>query len=106
MSSKKPPTDLAGRCTPAHLFARVPERSTAAVVITWEQIEARKQRLDELARGLMKEAAILDQHDDSLLRVEREAYIKAIRDALASVETARVVLAHATQRVAREGRQG
>jgi hypothetical protein len=75
-------------------------------MITWEQIEARKRRLEKLARGFMREAGILDEHDDPLLRVERQAYLKALRDAIAGLETARVVLAHATQRVAREGRQG
>jgi len=53
--------------------------------------------------GFMREAGILDEHDDPLLRVERVAYQKALRDALASVETARVVLVHATQRNARGG---
>ena len=76
------------------------------MAITWEQIEARKRRLERLSRGLMKEAVIVDEHDDLFLRVERLAYLKALRDAIAGLETARVVLAHATQRVAREGRQG
>jgi len=61
---------------------------------------------DELARGLAKETGLVDEHDDPFLRVERLAYLKALRDAIAGLETARVVLAHATQRNAREGRQG
>jgi hypothetical protein len=68
------------------------------VAITWEQIEARKKRLNELSRGLAKETVLVDEHDDPFLRVERLAYLKAIRDALARVETARVVLAKAAQR--------
>ena len=76
------------------------------MAITWEQLEARKKRLNELARGLAKETVLVDEHDDPFLRVERLAYQKALRDAIAGLESARVVLAHATQRVAREGRQG
>jgi hypothetical protein len=68
------------------------------VAITWEQIEARKKRLNEVAMGLGKEIVLLDEHDDPLLFVERQAYLKAIREALAGIETARVVLAKAAQR--------
>ena len=68
------------------------------MAITWEQIEARKRRLESLAMGFMREAGILDEHDDPLLRVERLAYLKALRDVLAGVETARVVLARAARR--------
>jgi hypothetical protein len=68
------------------------------VAITWEQIEARKRRLERLSRGLMKEAVIVDEHDDLFLRVERLAYLQALRDAIAGLETARVVLARAAQR--------
>ena len=73
------------------------------MAITWEQIEARKRRLEKLAMGFLREAGILDEHDDPLLRVERVAYQKALRDALAGVETARVVLAKAAQRNKRGG---
>jgi hypothetical protein len=45
-------------------------------------------------------------HDDPLLYVERWEYLKALRDVIAGLEAARVVLAKAAQRVAREGRQG
>lgn len=44
------------------------------MAITWEQIEARKKRLNELARGLAKETVLVDEHDDPFLRVERLAY--------------------------------
>ena len=72
-------------------------------MITWEQIEARIKRLGKLAMGLMKEVTIMDEHDDPLLFVKRRTYLKAVRDALAGVETARVVLAKATQRNTRGG---
>ena len=39
--------------------------------------------------------------DESLLYLERKAYHKAIRDVLAGVEAARVVLAKAIQRLER-----
>ena len=68
------------------------------MAITWEQIEARKRRLERLSRGLMKEAVIVDEHDDLFLRVERLAYLQALRDAIAGLETDRVVLARAAQR--------
>jgi len=68
------------------------------VAITWEQIEARKRRLERLSRWMMKEAVIVDEHDDLFLRVERLAYLQALRDAIAGLETARVVLARAAQR--------
>ena len=68
------------------------------MAITWEQIEARKRRLERLSRGLMKEAVIVDEHDDLFLRVERLAYLQALRDAIAGLDTARVVLARAAQR--------
>ena len=67
-------------------------------MITWEQIEARIKRLGKLAMGLMKEVTIMDEHDDPLLFVKRRTYLKAVRDALAGVETARVVLAKARRR--------
>ena len=73
------------------------------MAITWEQIEARKRRLEKLAMGFLREAGILDEHDDPLLRVERVAYQTALRDALAGVETARVVRAKAAQRNKRGG---
>jgi hypothetical protein len=40
--------------------------------------------------------------NDPLLYLERRAYLGAIRDALAGVEEARVVLAKARQRLERE----
>jgi hypothetical protein len=99
--------DLASRPAPAHVCARVPgaERS-CTVAITWEQIDKRIHRLNALTMGLMREDFIWTKdnlHDHPLLFVETRAYLKAIRDALAGVETARIVLAKARQRHA-EGR--
>ncbi len=67
-------------------------------------LTARVQRLDVLMRGLAKEVALWKQGDDPLLYQERKAYLKAIQDALAGVEAARVVLAKARQRLTGDGR--
>jgi hypothetical protein len=81
-----------------------PERS-AAVTITWQQIEARVKRLNALSMGLAREGTHWRENrdDNPLLFVEVREYLKAIRDALAGVESARVVLAKATDRNARGG---
>ena len=68
-------------------------------MITWEAIiTARKRRLHELGMGLAREIVLIDQLDDPFLFVERRAYLKAIREARAGVEWARVVLAKAPRR--------
>jgi hypothetical protein len=71
-------------------------------VIELADLKARVRRLDELTRGLAREVAIWKQADDPLLYLERRAYLKAIQDALAGVESARVVLARARQRLEAE----
>jgi hypothetical protein len=43
------------------------------VTITWEQIEARKKRLEKLAMGMMREVTIMNHLDDPLLFVERRS---------------------------------
>jgi hypothetical protein len=68
-------------------------------VITVADLAARVRRLDELTRGLAKEVVLWKENDDPLLFVERRAYLKAIGDALAGVESARVILAQARQRI-------
>jgi hypothetical protein len=68
-------------------------------MITLTDLSARVRRLDELTRGLAKEVAIWKEGDDPLLYRERRAYLGAIQDALAGVESARVVLARARQRL-------
>jgi hypothetical protein len=65
---------------------------------------ARVHRLDELMRGLAKEVARWKEGNDPLLYAERKAYLKAIQDALAGVEEARVVLAKALQRLSGDGK--
>ncbi len=67
--------------------------------MTLEQIAARVDRLDELARGLAKELVRVGKADNPLLYVERRAYLGALRRVLAGVEEARVVLARARQRI-------
>jgi hypothetical protein len=66
---------------------------------------ARVRRLDPLARGLAKEVVLWKEYNDPLLYLERRAYLGAIRDALAGVEAARVVLAKARQRLEEEREQ-
>jgi hypothetical protein len=65
-------------------------------------LRARVRRLDELARGLAKEVSLWKGGDDPLLYLERKAYLGAIQDALAGVETARVILAKAHHRLEKE----
>jgi hypothetical protein len=68
-------------------------------VLTLSDMIARIQRLDELTRGLAKEVLLWREANDPLLYLERRAYLNAIQDALAGVESARVVLARARQRI-------
>jgi hypothetical protein len=68
-------------------------------VITVADLAARVQRLDELARGLSKEVVLWKECNDPLLYLERRAYLKAVQEALSGVESARVVLATARQRL-------
>jgi hypothetical protein len=62
-------------------------------------LTARAGRLDELARGLAKEVTLWKTCNDPLLYLERKTYLKAIQDALAGVEEARVTLVKARQRL-------
>jgi hypothetical protein len=55
-------------------------------------LRARIGRLDELARGLAKEVSRWKDGHDPLLYLERKAYLGAIEDALAGVESARDTL--------------
>jgi hypothetical protein len=63
------------------------------------RIRARHARLDQLSRGLAKEVVVIKDADDPLLYLERKAYLDALQDALAGVESARVVLARALHRL-------
>jgi hypothetical protein len=69
--------------------ARPTRNEQLAVAITWQQIERRIKRLNELTMGLMREHFIWTKdnlHDHPLLFVETHAYFKAISDALSGVE--------------------
>ena len=59
------------------------------------------QRLDQLSRGLAKEAWLfrIGAGNDPMLYLERKAYREAIADALAGIEKARVTLAKVIQRL-------
>jgi hypothetical protein len=67
--------------------------------MTLDSIRSRVQRLDALARGLAKETVLIDECDDPLLYRERLDYRTAIRQALDGVETGRIVLVKARQRL-------
>lgn len=62
-------------------------------------MQERLQRLEQLTRGLSREVSLWKEGNDPLLYLERRAYLTAVQDALAGVETARVVLAQALQRI-------
>jgi hypothetical protein len=64
-------------------------------MITVNDLEARLARLEELSRGLAKERVIISEGNDPLLYLERKAYLSALADILAGVESARVALAKA-----------
>jgi hypothetical protein len=71
------------------------------VAITWGQIERRIKRLEKLGMGLALESVLLRKdylHENPLLYAETQAYLKAIRDALSGVESARFALAKARRR--------
>jgi hypothetical protein len=56
-------------------------------------------RLHQLSRGLACEISLVREEDDLMLYVERLLYLTAMGDALQGIETARVVLAKACQRL-------
>jgi len=67
------------------------------------EIEARVRRLDELALNLMNERDRWRKDLGPLLWHEREAYDKALTDAIAGLETARVALAKVLARIRNAG---
>ena len=71
-------------------------------------LKARMVRLEELMRGLAKEVMVVRKANDPLLYLERKGYLDAIQDAVAGLETARVMLAQGVKRIedAERGRQG
>ena len=62
-------------------------------------ISARVRRLDQLSRGLAREISIVAKADDPLLYLERQQYLDARRKTQAGVESARVALVKARQRL-------
>ncbi|NBO92958.1 MAG: hypothetical protein EBV06_11705 [Planctomycetia bacterium] len=62
-------------------------------------IDGRLRRLEELTRGLAKEIVLWREGCDPLLYLERKAYLNALQDALAGLESARVALANASRRL-------
>jgi hypothetical protein len=67
--------------------------------MTLQGIRARVLRLDALTRGLAKETVLVRECNDPLLYRERLDYLAAIRQALAGVDGARIVLVKARQRL-------
>jgi hypothetical protein len=73
-------------------------------MVTWQGIEKRITRLDELALGLARETVRWQEsRANPLTLTEEAAYLKALADALSAVEAARVVLAKARRH--QEGRE-
>jgi hypothetical protein len=62
-------------------------------------IKARIERLDRLARGLAREAGQQRGAETVLLFRERRRYLRAIQEALAGAEAARVVLEGVVKRM-------
>jgi hypothetical protein len=70
-----------------------------------EDLTARIQRFDALARGLAKEVTLWKNSNDPLRYLERKAYLRAVQNALAGVEEARVILAKVRQRLDEGGKK-
>jgi hypothetical protein len=68
--------------------------------MTFVDIVARVQRLERLSVGLAKEIVTWNECNDPLLYRERQDYLQGIRDAQSGIETARVALVRAKQRLA------
>jgi hypothetical protein len=62
-------------------------------------LKGRIARLDRLARGLAKEVALWREGNDPLLFAERRMYLKAVQNALAGVDEAKVILVRAVKRL-------
>jgi hypothetical protein len=79
---------------------RIMKASQRGVTVSEQDIRARLARLEELSRGFAKEAVLIGEGQDPLLYLERRAYLAAIHDILAGIESARVTLSRAMHRVA------
>jgi hypothetical protein len=62
-------------------------------------LKARMERLDALSIGLAKEVPLIREGNDPLTYLERLAYLEAIQDGIAGLETARVMLAKTVHRI-------
>jgi hypothetical protein len=62
-------------------------------------IKARIARLDQLARGLAREVGLQKGAEDVLLFRERREYLRAVQEALAGADAARVVLERVVKRM-------
>jgi hypothetical protein len=68
--------------------------------LTVADVKRRIARLAELERGLAREIGLQRDEDDGLLLFrERKQYLRAVQDALAGAEAARVVLAGVVKRL-------
>ena len=70
--------------------------------LTLADLKKRIERLDQLARGLAKEVGLQRGAEDVLLFRERRQYLRAVQEALAGADAARVVLEGVVRRM--EGR--
>ena len=64
-----------------------------------KDVKAHIERLDQLARGLARKVGLQKGAEDVLLFRERRQYLRAVQDALAGAEAARVVLAGVVKRL-------
>jgi hypothetical protein len=62
-------------------------------------IAARVRRLEQLALGIAREIQLVAKADDPMLYLERQAYLAGMRRLLNGIESARVVLVKARQRL-------
>jgi hypothetical protein len=67
-------------------------------------VAARVTRLGKLSMGLHQEMILIGKGDDPLLYLERRAYLMALQGACSGLESARVILARARQRLERSRR--
>jgi hypothetical protein len=67
--------------------------------VTVDHLSARIKRLEALAIGFNRERCVIAEGNDPMLYLERQAYLGAIRHAIAGLESARVTLAKARQRL-------
>jgi hypothetical protein len=67
--------------------------------LTLADLKKRIERLDGLARGLAEEVRLQRGADDVLLFRERRQYLRAMQEALAGAEEARVVLVGVVKRM-------